>query len=175
MTIETTIVKRNRRGSRGTNRGRGPATPPPADNLPAWVNPMNAVLADETGLSTELRRLTPQYLKAREAFEETGYPHGDAAYEYSKAHEELVHVLVAIGAYDTDTAAVAAVQALTFPGGADMLVTRWADRENVLDELSPGDISNIAETVCERIAEGRNIDDLGMWELADAYLNRGEL
>jgi hypothetical protein len=149
--------------------------PPAADNLPAWVSPFKAVLADETGLSTELRRLTPQYLKAREAFEETGYPHGDAAFEYSKAGEALVHVLVAIGAYNTDEEANLAVQALTFPGGADMLVTRWADRENVLDELDHGAISNIAETVIERVAEGRNIDNLGMWELADPYLNRVEL
>lgn len=154
--------------------GHRPATVK-AENLPDWVRPTKAVLADETGLSTELRRLTPQYLKAREAFEETGYPHGDAALEYSQAHEALVHVLVAIGAYDTDCEAAVAVQALTFPGGADMLVARWAHRENVLDELSSGDISNIAETVIERIAEGRNLDDLGMWDLADPYLNRGEL
>lgn len=142
-------------------------------NLPDWVRPVNAVLADETGLSTELRRLTPQYLKARERFEED--PTSQGAGEYMEAHGALVHVLVAIGAYDTNPAADDAVQALTFPGGADMLVARWADREGVLDELGPGEISNIAETVCERIAEGRNIDDLGMWDLADPYLNKGEL
>jgi hypothetical protein len=56
-----------------------------------------------------------------------------------------------------------------------MLVARWADREGVLDDLGPGEISNIAETVCERIADGRNLDNLGMWELAEPYLNRGEL
>jgi len=148
-------------------------TPTTVDNLPDWVRPMNAVLADETDLSLELRRLTPRYLKAREKFEEN--PTEQAGTEYTKAHGALVHVLVAIGAYDTNAEATAAAKALTFPGGADMLVARWADREGVLDDLGPGEISNIAETVCERIADGRNLDNLGMWELADPYLHRGEL
>lgn len=149
------------------------ANVPTPDNLPDWVRPMNAVLADETDLHLELRRLTPKYLTARERFEED--PTSQGAGEYMAAHCALVHVLVAIGAYDTDTAADDAVQALTFPGGADMLVARWADGEGVLDSLSSGEISNIAETVCERIAKGRNLDDLGMWELVHPYLNRGEL
>jgi hypothetical protein len=145
------------------------------DNLSGSVRAMNAVLVDETGLSTELRRLTPQYLKARERFEERDTPTAQAAAEYTKVSSALVHVLVAIGAYNTDEEANSAVEALTFPGGADMLVARWADREHVLDELDHGAISNIAETVIERVAEGRNLDNLGMWELADPYLNRGEL
>jgi len=152
-----------------------PAYNTTVDNLPDWVRPVNAVLADETGLSTELRRLTPQYLKAREKFEETGNPTAQVINEHTNVSGELVNVLVEIGSYGTKAEAAEAVKALTFPGGADMLVARWADREGVLDELGPGEISNIAETVCERIAEGRNIDDLGMWELADAYLNWGEL
>jgi hypothetical protein len=138
--------------------------------LPDWARSVNAVLADETGLSTELRRLTPQYLKAREAFEENDVPTAQTTAEYTNVCGALVHVLIAIGAYDTDTEAAAAVQALTFPFGADMLVEAWAHREHVLDELGYGEIANIAETVRERIAEGRNIDDLGMWELADPYL-----
>lgn len=129
-----------------------------------WNRAVNAVLADETGLSTELRRLTPKYLKARTAFEETGYPHGDAAHEYSQASEALVHVLVAIGAYENDTAAHTAVQSLTYPGGSTMLVERWEHQEGL--DLSSREVSRIATAVEARIAAGDRLADLPMWALA---------
>lgn len=137
---------------------------PQSHELPDWHRAMNAVLADETGLSTELRRLTPAYLNARTAFEETGYPHGDAAHEYTAAGEALVHVLVAIGAYDNDTAARTAVQSLTYPGGSSMLVERWAHREGL--DLSSGEISRLAKTVEDRLAAEDRLADLPMWMLA---------
>jgi hypothetical protein len=136
----------------------------PSHELPDWHRAMNAVLADETGLSTELRRLTPRYLNARTAFEETGYPHGDAAHEYAKTAEALVHVLVAIGAYDTDTAAHAAVQSLTYPSGSSMLVERWEHQEGL--DLTSRDVSRIATAVEARIAAGDRLADLPMWSLA---------
>jgi len=138
--------------------------PAATDTRPDWCRAMNAVLADETDLSSELRRLTPKYLNARTAFEGTGYPHGDAAHEYSLAGEALVHVLVAIGAYDTDTAAHTAVQSLTYPGGSSMLVERWAHREGL--DLTSGEISRIATAVEDRIAAGGTLADLPMWMLA---------
>jgi hypothetical protein len=144
-------------------------------NLPSWLGPCKAVLDDETDLHLELRRLTPKYLDAREAFEETSDPSTQAANEYKMAGEALVHVLVAIGAYDTDTAAAAAVQALTFPFGSDMLVSRWAHREKLLTHLGSGEIARIAMSVEDRIAAGYALDDLPMWELADPYLTGGEL
>lgn len=133
-------------------------------NPPDSFRAMNAVLADETGLSTELRRLTPKYLDARTAFEETGYPHGNSACEYLQAGESLVHVLVAIGAYENDTAAGAAVQSLTYPGGSSMLVERWAHREGL--DLNSGEISRLAKAIEDRIAAGIQLIDLPMWMLA---------
>jgi len=137
--------------------------PTAIETRPNW-RAMNAVLADETDLSTELRRLTPKYLDARTAFEETGYPHGDAAHEYSQAVEALVHILVAIGAYEDDTAAHQEVESLTYPGGSSMLVERWTHREGL--DLSSGEISRLAKVVEERIAGGDQLADLPMWTLA---------
>jgi len=136
----------------------------PHHELPDWHRAMNAVLADDTGLSTELRRLTPRYLEARTAFEEAGYPHGDAAHEYAVAREALVHVLVAIGAYEGDNAARVAVQSLTYPSGSSMLVERWEHREGL--DLSRREISRIATAVEARIAAGDRLADLPMWTLA---------
>jgi hypothetical protein len=138
--------------------------PTATETRPDWGHAMNAVLADTTDLSSELRRLTPKYLDARAAFEETGYPHGDADYEYSQAGEALVHVLVAIGAYETDIEAHEAVQSLTYPGGASMLVERWAHREGL--DLSSGEISRLAKAVEDRMTAGGGLADLPMWMLA---------
>jgi hypothetical protein len=121
----------------------------------------------------ELRRLIPRYLTARERFEETGYPHGDAAYEYSTASEALVHVLVAVGAYGTDEAAFAAVEAMTAPYLASMFVEAWADREGYLTELGSGEIARIADRVTDLVAEGARLDDLGMADLVAPYLPGG--
>lgn len=147
----------------------------PRYELPDPVRAAKAVLADETGLSLELRRLTPHYLDAREAYEETHYPHGDEAHEYSVARERLVHVLVAVGAYDSDAAARTAVQELTYPGGAEALVQRWVHQEHLSTVLGFGEVAQIALAVIDRIAGGASLDDLSMWELADPYLTGGGL
>lgn len=139
------------------------------------MRPVWAVLNDETDLHLELRRLTPHYLDAREAYEETFDPNGIPAYEHSVAREALVHVLVAIGAYDDDTTARLAVQALTYPGGAEMLVSRWVSTEGLSTRLGSGEISSIAAAVIDRIASGDGLDDLPMWDLAEPWLNGGEL
>jgi len=150
------------------------ARPTALDQVRAdWLDAHQAVMDDETGLSLELRRLIPPYLTAREAYEETGNAHGDAAREYSKATEALVHILVAIGAYDSDEAAAAAVDAMRAPGLATMFVERWAAREGYLDDLGFGEIARIADRVTDLVAEGARLDDMGMADLVAMYLPGG--
>lgn len=138
-----------------------------------WLDAANAVAADETGLSLELRRLIPHYLTAREAYEETGHALSPSAAAYSRAREAVVHVLVAIGAYADDDTAASAVDAFKAPYLATMFVERWADREGYLPQLGFGEIARIAAQVQDLVAEGRRLDDMGMADLVEPYLPGG--
>lgn len=152
-----------------------PATKPTAlDQVRAdWLDAANAVAADETGLSLELRRLIPGYLAAREAYEETGHALSPSAAAYARAREAVVHVLAAFGAYPDDDTAAAAVDAFEAPYLATMFVERWADREGYLTQLGSGEVSRIAAQVQDLVAEGRRLDDMGMADLVEPYLPGG--
>lgn len=155
-----------------TQPARGPE---PRYELPESHRAANAVLYGDDDLALELARLTPRYFDARETFEETSDPTPQAAREYATAGAALVHVLVTIGAYETDTAAAAAVQAFTFPFGSFKFVSRWVYKEGLDTVLGSGEIARISMAVEDRIAAGDSLDDLPMWELADPHLTGGDL
>lgn len=121
---------------------------------------------DPADLHLERRRLVGQYLKDREAFEDgTGIED-----TYRATREALVHALIACGEYTDDATARAEVDALNAGFAAERLVERWAHREALLTEMSTRQVNAIADRVRDRVAEGKHLDDLGMWEIAAPYL-----
>jgi hypothetical protein len=121
---------------------------------------------DPDDLHLERRRLVGEYLKAREAWEDGTGP----AYEYLALREAVVHALVALGEYTTDTAARSDLDALKAGFSGEMFVERWVAEQGLMTALGSREIALIAEDVRGWIAAGACLDDLPMWELAAPHL-----
>lgn len=125
------------------------------------------IIEQETAdLLLERRRLTGEYLTAREAWED-GTGSGTV---FLELREAVVHALIASGHYTDEARARSELDALNAGLSGEMFVERWAAREGLLTALGSREIVAIAEAVRARIASGACLDDLPMWELAAPHL-----
>jgi hypothetical protein len=159
MTIESTLhtdsPRRRRPGRRG---GRKPA--PVEDSLDLF--------SPQANLESELRRCTGLYLAARERYED----HGDAvAWEYAQATNAAAMALVAAGDAPDIEGAYAALESLTAPWSAEMLVERWVGLHG--NDLDYRPIICVADQIRDRIAEGTPLSDIDITGLIAAYTEDG--
>jgi hypothetical protein len=124
---------------------------------------------DADDLQSLRRKHTADYLKAREAHEDS--PTDIEAWTlYQSWAGTLVEILVAAGNYQTAEDAGTALQALTFAQAAERFVELWASREDLLWDLSDEAICAVADNVRQWVAEGGELGQMPMREWTAPYL-----
>ena len=127
---------------------------------------------DADDLQSLRRKHTADYLKAREAHEDS--PTDIEAWTlYQSWAGTLVEILVAAGDYQTVEDAGTALQALTFAQAAERCVELWLDREDLWGlswDQSNVMICAVADNVRDWVAEGGELGQMPMREWTAPYL-----